>query len=160
MNSTVSKPCRNGFTLIELVVLLVIVGILAAVVVPRWSSGTGFESRGFRDEVVSGLRYAQKSAIAARRTVCATFDASLARVDFFISSNQGASDCSTGSELAGPQGTPFIVTATGPASFASLPANVIFDSAGRPSSGAASISVSGLPASKSITVEAETGYVR
>lgn len=148
----------QGFTLIEVVVVMIIVGILAIVIIPKWSGSSGFDERAFRDRVVAGLRYAQKSAIASRRTVCATFSASPAQVSFRISNTNGAADCTTGSALIGPTASALEVTATGSASFAALPSSIVFDAAGRPGGGA-SISISGLPASLAITVEAETGYV-
>ena len=149
---------ENGFTLIELVATIVIVGILAAVVFPKWGGNSGFDERGFRDRVVAGLRYAQKSAIAARRTVCASFSSPPASLAFRISSTNGAANCTNGAALIGPDGNAMVVTASGGVSFAALPADVIFDAAGRPASGAV-ISVTGLPAALAITVEAETGYV-
>jgi len=148
----------RGFTMIELVVTIVIIGILAVNILPRWSGNSGFDDRGFRDSVVAGLRYAQKSAVASRRTVCAYFSMPPARVSFRISDVNGAADCTTGNVLAGPDTDALVVAATGNATFATLPTGIIFDAAGRPGSGS-TINVSGLPASLAITVEAETGYV-
>ena len=150
---------ENGFTLIELIAMIVIIGVLAVVVFPKWDGGSGFDERGFRDRVVAGLRYAQKSAIAARRTVCASFASPPASVSFRISTLPPvAADCTTGAALIGPEGSALVVTAPNTVGFAVLPADVVFDAGGRPTSGAV-ISVSGLPAALAITVEAETGYV-
>lgn len=56
----------TGFSLVELVTILVVVGILAAFAIPRFADRTGFESRGFYDQAQAVVRYAQKVAIAQR----------------------------------------------------------------------------------------------
>lgn len=149
---------HRGFTIVELVVVLIVLGIMSAVMLPRWRGETGFEERGFRDQVVSALRYAQKSAIAARRTVCANFTTAPSVLSVQISSAQGAANCAVGGPLLGPDDQNLILAATPPAAFAAAPASVIFDAAGRPNA-AASISFAGLPGTLDVIVEAETGYV-
>lgn len=62
----------RGFTMVELIVVMIIVGILAVSAMPRMSSGMAFRSAEFRDEVIAALRYAQKTATSHRRLVCAT----------------------------------------------------------------------------------------
>lgn len=157
-NQYIHSRCR-GFTIIELIVVIVIAGILAAFVAPKWRGGTGFEERGFRDQVAAALRYAQKSAIAARRTVCVTSTTAPSTMTFAISNAYGAADCSAGVPLVGPDGQVFALAAMAPAAFSSAPASLVFDAAGRPS-GAATFSFTGLPGALDLTVEAETGYVR
>lgn len=150
---------HQGFTVVELIVVIVVVGILAATVLPRFSGSTGFEERGFHDSLISALRYAQKTAISARLTACATFSTSPVQVSFRVSSVQGASNCSTGTDLVLPgASTNVLAPQRGNVTFSSAPASVIFDSAGRPAV-AASIGISGLTAAQNIIVEAETGYV-
>lgn len=148
-----------GFTLVELVVTLIIVGVLAAFVAPRFFGTHGFEERGFHDETLSALRYAQKAAIAQRRQVCAEFpDDKTVRLRI-ATANPGACNAN----LAGPDGTPYVVDATADTKyrnadvkFSAVPATITFDPLGRPNA-ASTISVANLTAL--ITVEAETGYV-
>jgi MSHA pilin protein MshC len=55
----------RGFTLIELVLVIVIAGILAHVAGSRFFSQSAFAQRGFTEELGAALRLAQKTAIAS-----------------------------------------------------------------------------------------------
>jgi MSHA pilin protein MshC len=59
----------HGFTIVELVTVMVILGLLAAVAMPRFFQKDSFDARSFADQNVSMLRYAQKLAIAQNRPV-------------------------------------------------------------------------------------------
>jgi MSHA pilin protein MshC len=153
---------QSGFTLVELVVVIMIVGILAVAAIPRFFDRSTFDSRGFYDETLAALRYAQKTAIAQRRNVCITF--AVNQVALSIANASGGNEACP-QALASPTGvSPFIVTPRSSGiSFSSLPASFHFDALGRPrdaSNAAAPLQtfqVTGL--ALNITVEPETGYV-
>ncbi len=63
-----------GFTLVELVVVLILIAVLAVAVMPRFSSNA-FDERGFHDTAKAALQHARHVAIAARRYVCVTTSA-------------------------------------------------------------------------------------
>jgi MSHA pilin protein MshC len=58
-----------GFTLVELITVIVLVGVLGAIGASRFFDNAVFESRDYADQVKSLIRYAQKLAIAQNREV-------------------------------------------------------------------------------------------
>lgn len=150
-------PRSPGFTLTELVVIIVVIAVLAAIAVPRWIGKSGFEDRGLRDETAAALRYAQKSAIAARRLVCLNFTTS--GLTASVATSFAATNCSGGTSLARPGGGTLNVAGTGGARYSTQPgATLTFSPLGRPSLGT-TIAIQNLPPALNITVEPETGYV-
>jgi len=57
--------------MVELITVMVVLGIISAVAIPRLM-GNDMAGPAFRAELVSALRYAQKTAVSHRRLVCAT----------------------------------------------------------------------------------------
>ncbi len=55
---------KTGFTIIELVIVIVIIGVVSAVTAPRFFKLQNFEERGYYDEVIAAIRYAHKAAMA------------------------------------------------------------------------------------------------
>ncbi len=148
-----SSRTKGGFTLVEVVVTIVILGVMAAVILPRFVGSDAFASRGFYDEAQSVLRYAQKTAIAWRRPVFVCITATTVSAGI-------VSGC--GTLVVHPlTGNP--LTTTAPSGVTLTPASFGFDGAGRPSPNAQvtiafTSGIAGDPA-RQIVVEAETGYV-
>ncbi|MFB0936560.1 MAG: prepilin-type N-terminal cleavage/methylation domain-containing protein [Propionivibrio sp.] len=155
MSKSVWRTSSAGFTLVELVVVIVVVGILAITAMPRFANKADFDARGFFDGTLSILRYAQKSAVAQRRMVCVVFGAD-SSVTLTIAANFGGA-CDT--PLAGPNGAaPYALAAPSGVGFAAVPTSFNFGPSGEASLGQ-NISVVNLPG-RSITVVASTGYVQ
>jgi MSHA pilin protein MshC len=158
----------SGFTLIELITVMLIIGIMAVVVLPRFNLLKGFDEIGYRDQVKATLEYARKSAVAQRRYVCVNRSGSTLElsIDKDIPENKTAAACpreqnlnlagSNGNHLA-PRGSSSLLNTSS--------AYVVFDALGRPytsasatASTAAAFTVHG-ESDNLISIEAETGYV-
>ena len=55
---------QSGFTLVELVIVLVLLGIISVVALPKFFDAGSIREKGYCNEVVSALRYGQKLAMA------------------------------------------------------------------------------------------------
>lgn len=65
---------QKGFTIIELIAVIMIVGILSSVAAPKFIGNDAFAARGAHGTLLASLRLAQKTAIAQRKIVYANIN--------------------------------------------------------------------------------------
>ena len=65
-----NQPLRSGFTLVELIVVLVIIGVLAVSLLPRFFDNSGTAEYLYQDQVANVLRRVQMQAMQC--TSCST----------------------------------------------------------------------------------------
>lgn len=150
----------HGFTMVELITVMVLLGVLAAIAIPRLMGDNVVETALYGDKVASALRLAQKTAVAKRRIVCLDTASGTLRV-----SRQAAGDASCGVKLKDvPDGLfgerPDGVTLQGaPAQLHFMPDGSIRDGSGAQAGDQRfSIRLSG-KAQRTIRVDGGTGYV-
>lgn len=160
---------QSGFTLIELIMVIVLLGVLAVFAAPRMFNSGDFYARGFHDETLALLRYAQKTAIAKRRMVCATFTPNTL-VLTMENPTLTTTPAICNVNVVGPRGeNPATVRVTaGSGVTYSRATTFIFDGLGQPVSAArealttgtnVQVANDGVDISKTIAVESVTGYV-
>ncbi len=148
---------QRGFTMIELIVIMIIVGIMAVVVLPRFDLLKGFDEVGYRDKVKSTLEYARKSAVAGRRNVQVAIVGSGLTVTRQTATPEGEGTAGWAAlNLPGTNTNTF--AAPSGVTLSPVTGTIIFDPLGRAITlSPSSYTVSG--GAGTITVEAETGYV-
>lgn len=148
---------RAGFSLIELIVVIIVMAILVGIAVPRFFGQGDFEEPAFAQELASAARYAQKVAVVSG-----------CPVDLVVTA--------TGYSLFKPEDTtpkcsgtltmtfPVMHPATGAAFAGTVPAGVAIGG----SLGTVQFAASGLPngdatftiGEQSVTIVADSGYVQ
>lgn len=114
---------QAGFTMVELIVIMTIVGIMAVFAVPKMMAAMNMQNDNWRDQVVAALRYAQKSAVARRRLTCVTVGATT--VSITTATANPAVACTV--DLPGPDGSATFATASNSsAATAVAPPGVIY----------------------------------
>jgi MSHA pilin protein MshC len=137
----------RGFTLVELVVIIMILGILAVVVMPRLTDSSAFDARGFSDELAALVRFGQKVAIAQHRNVYVVTSGGAVSLCF---------DAACSQPVPNPAGGNF--TKAAPSGVSLTGASLSFDALGKPSAPATfTVGATGFT-SRTLTVEKETGY--
>lgn len=146
----IQKRKSAGYTLAELIAVLVIVGVVAAIAAPRFFDTMSFEVRSYSDRTLAMLRYGQKIAIAQRRNVFVCFTATSVALGY---------DATCVTPVTGPAGA--VLEGAAPSGVSIFPlTNFSFDAGGHSSLAAqTSYQISGEGASMTLIVERETGYV-
>lgn len=160
-----------GFTLVELILVLILVGILSLYALPRFFDRNTFDTRAFSDRARATVRYAQKTAIAQNRPVFVNFSGGRIALCF---------DAGCANPVRAPANRPAVAVCANnttwmcealPNDVVIAPANQIFyfNALGRPFRSAdvdpasiftlLAITLTGSGFNSTITIEPETGYV-
>ena len=141
----------TGFTLVELIVVILLIGILSISIAPRFFGVAAYENRKATDELLSALRYSQQMAMTRG-----------GNIELILTANNFTVQLSGGGDLRSPDGLrPY--TKNFPDNINPNPDTIRFNSLGQP------ISAAGIPitvntiltingAANIITLRANTGY--
>lgn len=145
-----SNTKNAGFTIVELVVVILILGILSLSVGPRFFATSSYENRKAKDELLSALRYSQQLAMNRGGDV-----------EFILTPTNFTVQRSGGGALRSPDGViPY--TNTFPASItATVVSTIYFDALGQPvytSNEPLATNIDISIGNATIRVEAITGY--
>lgn len=166
---------HGGFTVVELIVIIVLIGIVSTIAVNRFFDRSSFDVDAWNEQARATVRYGQKAAIAQNRDVFVLLTPN--RIALCFENN---SACPAASQVPAPGGANNASAATraacasaswmcagrpdGVTMAVSVP-TLQFDSLGRASApgsaadAALTLTMGGDGSTRSMTVERETGYV-
>lgn len=148
--------------MVELIVVLMIAGIMAAVAVPRFTGSMALKDVGYRDQVKASIEIGRKYAVARRRYTCVAIAASSVTLTAELVQPQNHAGNCPYTALNYPSKSTNVITAPSGVTIAPVPTTIMFDAQGVPNLGATTVFTvtDGSSGSTStFTVEAQSGYV-
>lgn len=153
-------------TIVELVTVIVLIGIISLIAIPRFFNRTPFEESGYFQTTLSAVRYAQKLALTSGCDIRVTINNAGFQLDQW--NNGTACDAGLGGSALSPvtrPGSSDTFAEAPPAGVTiSLPyLTIYFDGVGRPhyAGGALLTSPEDVDiGGRTLTIENETGYTR